>query len=101
MKIKSEFYLDELFHLMHGINLQIEENERTVQRAWKTHALRTLLMPWRKKELDEKLFDDIKEVLKLTAVLTDVSKKIMESEGRDENGNFISLDEMISLTEED
>jgi hypothetical protein len=101
MKIKSEFYLEELLHLMRGINLQIEENERTVQRAGKRHAMLTTLMPWRKLELDQKLWDNVNESIRLTVVLTDASDKIMESVGRDEDGNFISLQEMISLTEED
>ena len=101
MKIRSEFYLEELCHLMRGINLQIEENERTVQRAGKRHAFLSSLMPWRKKELDQKLWDNMAESIRLTAVLTDASDKIMESEGRDENGDFISLREMISVIAED
>lgn len=98
MRIPSEFYLEELFHLMRGINLQIDQGRKEMQEAGRRHSLLTFFMPWRAKELNESLLEKAQETLRLTGVLTDISRKIMDAEGRDEDGQMISLQEMIELT---
>jgi len=101
MKIQSEFYLEELLCIMRGINLQIEENGRGVVRANRMHTILSFLTPWNKRRLDENLFNLAMESIRLTGVLSNTQAKIMESQGRDEYGNFVSLDEMMSEEEED
>lgn len=101
MKIQSEFYLEELLCIMRGINLQIEENGRSIVRANRMHTILSFLTPWNKRKLDENLFSLAMESIRLTGVLSNTQAKIMESQGRDEDGNFVSLDEMMSEQEED
>lgn len=101
MKIPSEFYLEELLCIMRGINLQIEENTKCITRAARLHTVLSFLTPWKKSQLDQNLHNLAEKSLRLTGVLISTQAKIMESEGRDENGESISLTEMMMLTSED
>ena len=98
MKISSEFYLEELFHVMRGINMQIEDAGYNIRKANRRHTILCLLMPWKRSHFDAVLLEEAANSMKLTALLGDIADKVMEAQGRDEDGEFVSLRDMIVLS---
>lgn len=101
MKIQSEFYLDELVYVMHGVTLCLNENAENIKRLNRRHTIMTILQPWKRKQLNDELYNHAMQSLAITEMLKGIAEKVMEAEGRDEDGEFVTMEQMMNRLQED
>jgi len=101
MKIQSEFYLDELIYIMRGATLCLNENAENIKRLNRRHTIMTILQFWKRKQLNDELYNHALRSLAVTEMLKGIAEKVMEAQGRDEDGEFVTMEQMMNLMQED
>jgi len=95
MKIKSEFYTKEIALLIRGIQLQLDECEKTAAQIKKQAQIFSCFMFWRKDAIWSEALMKSNFILTRVLELREIRDKLMQSEGIDEDMQPITFEKML------
>ena len=99
MKIKSEFYTQELTFILLGINLQMRDIVKTMKREKRKAVISCIFAPWVYREIWTAYLFKMQALMKYTQDLSDLRDKIMSAEGVDEDMRPITFAQMCENPE--
>ncbi len=95
MKVKSEFYIQELVLLLHGINLQVVECTEILKREKFKARTASLLMPWQSQSIWMALAVKADVLMQHVSAMQELREKIMLAEGMDDDMKPVTLEEIF------
>ena len=99
MKIKSEFYTQELTFILLGINLQMRDIVKTMKREKRKAVISCIFAPWVYREIWTAYVFKMQALMKYTQDLSELRDKIMSAEGVDEDMRPIAFAQMCEQGE--
>lgn len=96
MKIKSEFYIEELVILLHGLNLQVAECVKILKREKLKAQIASALTPWNSDAVWMALAVKADTLSQHVSAMQELREKILLSEGVDSDMLPITLQEIFN-----
>lgn len=101
MKIKSEFYVQELGVLLHGLDLHMREIEKTLRNEKRRAEIASFLIPWEKARIWSTLALKSQVIMQHVQSMSELREKIMLAEGVDEDMRPMTLQQMFEKQAQD
>jgi len=95
MRIKSELYLYETMFILEGINLKAEQLFKLLKSEKQKAQLACIFAPWTSRSVWAAMVIKSDVILQQMNMLSELRDKIMQSEGKDDRMQPITLEQII------
>lgn len=95
MKLQSEFYVLELAQLLYGINLQMLEISKQLNRIRLHSQVASRLMPWRSRVIWMTAATNVDILMQSVQGLSELHEKIMQAQGFDDDMFPVTLEQLF------
>jgi len=99
MRMRSEFYIQELVLLLHGLNLQVGDCTKVLKRERLKAQIASLLMPWQSDAIWMALAVKADILMQHVSAMQELREKIMLSEGINDDMQPVTLEEIFQSQE--